>query len=85
MAPEATAKESITVQTGTAVHVTDCLDKVTEASGNIKAEFETKPEADNAQGTETTESTEKLTRARHLRANQLNQQKQQIHSHRQLL
>lgn len=59
MAPEATAKESITVQTGTAVHVTDCLAAVTEASGNIKAEFETKPEADNAQGTETTESTEK--------------------------
>ena len=59
VAPEATAKESITVQTGTAVHVTDCLDKVTEASGNIKAEFETKPETDNAQGTETTESTEK--------------------------
>lgn len=58
VAPEATAKENITVQTGTAVHVTDCLDKVTEASGNIKAEFETKPEADNAQGTETTESTE---------------------------
>lgn len=59
VAPEATAKESIIVQTGTAVHVTDCLDAVTEASGNIKAEFETKPEADNAQGTETTESTEK--------------------------
>lgn len=59
VAPEATAKESITVQTGTAVHVTDCLDKVTEASGNIKAEFETKPEADNAQGTETAESAEK--------------------------
>ena len=59
VAPEATVKESITVQTGTAVHVTDCLDKVTEASGNIKAEFETKPETDNAQGTETTESTEK--------------------------
>lgn len=59
VAPEATAKESITVQTGTAVHVTDCLSAVTEASGNIKAEFETKPEADNAQGTETTESTEK--------------------------
>lgn len=59
VAPEATAKESITVQTGTAVHVTDCLDKVTEASGNIKAEFETKPEADNAQGTETAEYTEK--------------------------
>ena len=58
VAPEATAKESIIVQTGTAVHITDCLDKVTEASGNIKAEFETKPEADNAQGTETTESTE---------------------------
>lgn len=58
VAPEATAKENITVQTGTAVHVTDCLAKVTEASGNIKAEFETKPEADNAQGTETTESTE---------------------------
>lgn len=59
VAPEATAKESITVQTGTAVHVTDCLAKVTEASGNIKAEFETKPEADNTQGTETAESTEK--------------------------
>lgn len=58
VAPEATAKESITVQTGAAVHVTDCLAKVTEASGNIKAEFETKPEANNAQGTETTESTE---------------------------
>lgn len=59
VAPEATTKESITVQTGTAVHVTDCLDKVTEASGNIKAEFETKPETDNAQGTEAAESTEK--------------------------
>lgn len=74
VAPEATAKENITVQTGTAVHVTDCLAKVTEASGNIKAEFETKPETDNTQGTEaadkssvsssesvvnTTESTEK--------------------------
>lgn len=58
VAPEATAKESITVQTGTAVHVTDCLDKVTEASGNIKAEFETKPETDTAQGTEAAESTE---------------------------
>lgn len=59
VAPEATAKESIIVQTGTAVHVTDCLAKVTEASGNIKAEFETKPETDNAQGTEAAESTEK--------------------------
>lgn len=58
VAPEATAKESITVQTGTAVHVTDCLATVTEASGNIKAEFETKPETDNVQGTETTEPTE---------------------------
>lgn len=58
VAPEATAKESITVQTGTAVHVTDCLAAVTEASGNIKAEFETKPETDNVQGTETTEPTE---------------------------
>lgn len=57
VAPEATAKESITVQTRTAVHVTDCLDKVTEASGNIKAEFETKPEADNAQGTDTQSQT----------------------------
>lgn len=58
VAPEATAKESITVQTGAAVHVTDCLAKVTEASGNIKAEFETKPETDNTQGTETAETTE---------------------------
>lgn len=59
VAPEATAKESIIVQTGTAVHVTDCLATVTEASGNIKTEFETKPETDNAQGTEAAESTEK--------------------------
>ena len=58
VAPEATAKENITVQTGTAVHVTDCLAEVTEASGNIKAEFETKPETDNTQGTEAAESTE---------------------------
>ena len=58
VAPEATAKENITVQTGTAVHVTDCLAKVTEASGNIKAEFETKPETDNAQGTEAANTTE---------------------------
>lgn len=58
VAPEATAKENITVQTGTAVHVTDCLAKVTEASGNIKAEFETKPETDNTQGTEATNATE---------------------------
>lgn len=58
VAPEATAKESITVQTGTTVHVTDCLDKVTEASGNIKAEFETKPETDNTQGTEAANETE---------------------------
>lgn len=59
VAPEATAKENITVQTGTAVHISDCLAKVTEASGNVKAEFETKPEADNTQGTEATGSTEK--------------------------
>ena len=58
VAPEATAKEGITVQTGTAVHVTDCLAKVTEASGNIKAEFETKPETDNTQGTEAANATE---------------------------
>lgn len=58
VAPEATAKENITVQTGTAVHVTDCLAKVTEASGNIKAEFETKPETDNTQGTEAANATE---------------------------
>lgn len=58
VAPEATAKENITVQTGTAVHVTDCLAEVTEASGNIKAEFETKPETDNTQGTEAANATE---------------------------
>lgn len=60
VAPEATAKESITVQTGTAVHITDCLAKVTEASGNIKAEFETKPEtAQETEATEFTEATDK--------------------------
>ena len=41
-APVATAKDNIVIQTGTALHVTDCLDSVTEASGNITAEFKTK-------------------------------------------
>lgn len=57
VAPEATAKESITVQTGTAVHVTDCLAAVTEASGNIKAEFETKPDTAQATTETSTETT----------------------------
>ena len=52
-APEAAAKESIVVQPGAVLHVTDCLDKITELSGNVDAKFETKPEA-----TDSTESTE---------------------------
>lgn len=53
-APEA-AKESIVVQPGAVLHVTDCLDKITELSGNVDAKFETKPEAKDS-----TESTEPL-------------------------
>lgn len=44
-APEAAAKESIVVQPGAVLHVTDCLDKITELSGNVDAKFETKPES----------------------------------------
>jgi len=58
VAPEATAKENIVVQTGTAVHVTDCLTEVTEASGNIKAEFESNPEQETSANTEAVEATE---------------------------
>lgn len=54
-APEAAAKESIVVQPGAVLHVTDCLDKITELSGNVDAKFETKPEAKDS-----TESTEPL-------------------------
>ena len=54
-APEAAAKESIVVPPGAVLHVTDCLDKITELSGNVDAKFETKPEA-----TDSTESTEPL-------------------------
>ena len=51
VAPEATAKENITVQTGTAVHVTDCLDKITEASNNVEAKFESKPKQESVANT----------------------------------
>ena len=58
VAPEATAKENITVQTGTAVHVTDCLDKITEASNNVEAKFESKPKQESVANTEAVETTE---------------------------
>ena len=43
VAPEATAKESITVQTGNPVRVTDCITEIKEASGVADAKFKTKP------------------------------------------
>ena len=58
-APEATAKDNIVIQTGTALHVTDCLDNVTEASGNITAKFKTTAGDDiKADDTASTEATE---------------------------
>lgn len=49
VAPEATAKDSIVVQTGNPVRVTDCISEIKEASGVADAKFKTKP--DTAQAT----------------------------------
>lgn len=49
VAPEATAKDSIVVQTGKPVRVTDCISEIKEASGVADAKFKTKP--DTAQAT----------------------------------
>lgn len=57
VAPEATAKESITVQTGNPVRVTDCISEIKEASGVADAKFKTKPDS-VTQETSTETSTE---------------------------
>lgn len=60
VAPEATAKDSIVVQTGNPVRVTDCISEIKEASGVADAKFKTKP--DTAQATtETTASDDSST------------------------
>lgn len=59
VAPEATVKDSIVVQTGNPVKVTDCISEIKEASGVADAKFKTKPDtATQAASTETsTEAT----------------------------
>ena len=73
VAPEATVKDSIVVQTGNPVRVTDCISEIKEASGVADAKFKTKPDtaaqatteasteatASDDSGTESAESTEK--------------------------
>lgn len=57
VAPEATVKDSIVVQTGNPVRVTDCISEIKEASGVADAKFKTKPDtATQAASTETTTS-----------------------------
>ena len=56
--PEVTAKTDIQAEAGTPVHISDCIDKIVEASGNVEAKFETKPDSKETAATETTESTE---------------------------
>ncbi len=57
VAPEATAKDSIVVQTGNPVRVTDCISEIKEASGVADAKFKTKPDT-AAQAASTETSTE---------------------------
>lgn len=57
VAPEATVKDSIVVQTGNPVRVTDCISEIKEASGVADAKFKTKPDT-AAQETSTETSTE---------------------------
>lgn len=67
-APEAVAKDGIQAETGTTVKASDCLDKITEASGVVDVKFETKPDTaqastEAAESTENTESTEQTAKA----------------------
>ena len=59
VAPEATVKDSIVVQTGNPVRVTDCISEIKEASGVADAKFKTKP--DTAAQAATTEATTEAT------------------------
>jgi|GEM_PF-636820 len=62
VAPEATVKDSIVVQTGNPVKVTDCISEIKEASGVADAKFKTKPDT-AAQAASTETSTETSTEA----------------------
>lgn len=57
VAPEATVKDSIVVQTGNPVRMTDCISEIKEASGVADAKFKTKPDT-AAQAASTETSTE---------------------------
>lgn len=57
VAPEATVKDSIVVQTGNPVRVTDCISEIKEASGVADAKFKIKPDA-AAQAASTEATTE---------------------------
>lgn len=45
VAPVATVKDQVVVQTGNSVRVTDCISEIKEASGVADAKFKTKPDA----------------------------------------
>lgn len=67
-APEAVAKDGIQAEAGTAVKASDCLDKITEASGVVDVKFETKPDTaqastEAAESIENTENTEQTAKA----------------------
>lgn len=57
VAPEATVKGSIVVQTGNPVKVTDCISEIKEASGVADAKFKTKPDTAAQVTTETSTET----------------------------
>lgn len=57
VAPEATVKDSIVVQTGNPVRVTDCISEIKEASGVADAKFKTKPDTVAQATTETSTET----------------------------
>lgn len=57
VAPEATVKDSIVVQTGNPVRVTDCISEIKEASGVADAKFKTKPDTAAQVTTETSTET----------------------------
>lgn len=57
VAPEATVKDSIIVQTGNPVRVTDCISEIKEASGVADAKFKTKPDTAQATTETSTETT----------------------------
>lgn len=57
VAPEATVKDSIVVQTGNPVRVTDCISEIKEASGVADAKFKTKPDTAAQATTETSTET----------------------------